>query len=82
MTSSTRQADMLIDETYYIGIPSALNISRSLGFLNVGEAQATVPAFTQQQVYRCVWTCCPQVAATPAHHPSSSVGATAKVHCK
>ena len=47
------QADMIIDETYYIGIPSITNISRSLGFFTLGDAQATAPAFAKQQVYRC-----------------------------
>jgi hypothetical protein len=49
------EADMLIDETYWVGIPSLANISRSLGFGSVDDAQAAVPAFANGNIFRCGW---------------------------
>jgi hypothetical protein len=43
---------MVIDDTYYVGIPSVLNITRSLGFANLGDAQAAMPALVKGQIYR------------------------------
>jgi hypothetical protein len=50
------EADMIIDETYWVGIPSLANISRSLGFGSVEDAQASVPAFQSGNIFR--WVVC------------------------
>ncbi|KAI8471552.1 MAG: hypothetical protein J3K34DRAFT_231734 [Monoraphidium minutum] len=47
-----KEADMIIDETYHIGIPSLASIAKAFGLRNLGDAQAGLPAFQNQQVYR------------------------------
>ena len=45
-------ADMVIDETYYVGIPSLPMIAKSLGFMQIVDARRAVPAFETGNVYR------------------------------
>ncbi len=47
------EADAIIDETYYVGIPSLANISSSLGYGTLGEAVRGLKAFKNGDVYRC-----------------------------
>jgi hypothetical protein len=46
------QADMLIDETYYVGIPSIKNITSGLGFATVAQAMKAVPAIGTGDIFR------------------------------
>jgi hypothetical protein len=45
-------ADMIIDETYYVGVPGLANISASLGFESPEDAAAAVPALAAGNIYR------------------------------